>query len=101
MRVGAPKGGRVHWFLFHLNKDIFKHYILEYDYSQHSYLLYRKVKTSLYDMFVVIRTSKHCWRLSYVCASEKRYVYLSCKTSRECAYELYRIYRDMCDSVGH
>lgn len=93
MRVGAPKGGRVHWFLFQLHKDIKKHYQIDYVYTNHSYLLYRMQGRFIYDLFTIIRTSKKCFRVSYVCKSQRLFFYQSFKTSNEASYYVYRIYR--------
>lgn len=100
MRVGSPKGGRVHWFLFQLHKDIKKVYQIEYDYLQHSYMLYRLSGKTLFDIFTVIRTSRKCFRIIYVCKSQRLFFYQSFKTSAEAAYYVYRIYRLVESGVG-
>lgn len=67
---GAPKGGRVHWLIYRLSADFKRKYYVNYDYSKHSYLFLRNYggfslkKLRRSDMFIVVRTSKMCWRVT-------------------------------------
>lgn len=67
---GAPKGGRVHWLIYRLSGDFKRKYYISYDYSKHSYLFLRNYggfsfkKLRCTDMFIVVRTSKLCWRVT-------------------------------------
>lgn len=68
-KVGAPKGGRVHWLLINLPLYVRLNYWVNYDYPTHDYFLCRKCrKISLnnfrfMDLYIVKRTSRKCWRL--------------------------------------
>lgn len=62
---GAPKGGRVHWFLLFLDEEIARRYKLSYAYLYHRYRLTRYRKQTLVDEFIIVRTSLHCWRVVY------------------------------------
>lgn len=65
-KIGAPKGGRVHWLLWHLPSDFKAKYMLSYDYDKHNYVFYRMEGKRLYDVFIVFQSSKHYWRMTYV-----------------------------------
>lgn len=56
---------RVHWLLHHLNRDFKRIYTLKFDYSKHCYFFYRLKGRSILDSFIIVRTSKHCFRVSY------------------------------------
>lgn len=66
---GAPKGGRVHWLIYRLSVNFKRKYFTNYDYAKHSYLFLRNLggvslkKLRRSDMFIVVRTSKLCWRV--------------------------------------
>lgn len=68
-KVGAPKGGRVHWFLLNLPQYVVRNYWVYYDYPTHDYLLCRKCKHvslrsfNFMDIYIIKRTSRKCWRL--------------------------------------
>ena len=68
-KVGAPKGGRVHWFLYELPVYVRKNYFAFYNYAIHDYMLCRKCKKMsdnnfLYmDLYIVKRTSRKCWKV--------------------------------------
>lgn len=68
-KVGAPKGGRVHWFLLNLPPYVKKNYWVNYAYPNHDYFLCRRCKQvsmnnfRYMDMYIVKRTSRKCWRL--------------------------------------
>ena len=63
--TGAPKGGRVHWFLWCLDIRIRKRYVVSYDYATHNYALYRKNKQKLSSVVLVVRTCDRTFRLMY------------------------------------
>lgn len=64
-RVGAPKGGRVHWVLYDLSMYVRSTYTIKFRYECHDYVLYRIWKGKLIDVFIVKRTSKRCYRTLY------------------------------------
>lgn len=92
---------RVHWLLFHLSPGFKAKYKLIFDYKFHSYCFYRPVygHTSIkfIDLFVVVRTSKRCFRLMYVNRTTAWVTYESFKTSQACATYMER----MADSVNN
>ena len=57
-KVGAPKGGRVHWVLHELPTEFKGKYILAYQYKYHRYIFYRLDGRKLYDIFIVNRSKK-------------------------------------------
>ncbi len=68
-KVGAPKGGRVHWLILNLPLYVIRNYWISYDYTTHDYCIFRRCKqislnNFLYmDIYIVKRTSRKCWRL--------------------------------------
>ena len=42
-KVGAPKGGRVHWLLINLPLYVKKNYYVNYNYPYHDYCIHRKL----------------------------------------------------------
>lgn len=68
-KVGAPKGGRVHWLLLNLPLYVVRNYWACYDYTTHDYCIFRKCKQislnnfRYMDIYMVKRTSRKCWRL--------------------------------------
>lgn len=77
--------GRVHWFLWHLDKSIKRDYKIYFDYACHSYTLIRYSIRIPYDLFVVVRTSKRCFRVVYSCVRSNQMIYKSFSTSKLCA----------------
>ncbi len=59
---------RVHWLLWHLPAEFKANYRLIFDYAKHSYFFFRMIGNTkrIRDLFVVVRTSKHCFRVAYV-----------------------------------
>ena len=93
-RVGAPKGGRVHWLIYNLPADFKNSYIINYQYSLHQYVFYRMSGKFLYDCFIVKRTSRRYFRAVYinVCYNEVEFFgdYKSVKIAEK-MYDLYLI----------
>lgn len=89
--VGAPPGGRVHWLIYNLSAEFKRKYYTNYDYSKHSYLFLRKYdRVSLKslrrsDMFIVVRTSKKCWRVTAHYMSTGESCYASFRNSQAVA----------------
>ena len=92
--VGAPKGGRVHWLLWHLSSEFLKAYTLKYDYARHNYIFLRYFRRKLYDVFVVVQTSAHYWRFMYGNAKTGRYEHFGARSTRRVAEKMYEIYVD-------
>lgn len=92
MKAGAPKGGRVHWLQFELSGDFSRAYHLEYNYKYHNYHYARYRKRTLIDEFIVVRTSRKCYRVSYYNADYKHFQYFSARTCGECADKMIAIF---------
>lgn len=91
-RVGAPKGGRVHWILWNLPSDFKRAYILRFDYPLHRYIFYRLSGTRLYDFFVVDRTSKRYFRAVYVNVVRNDVEFFGHKKPSRIAEKMYDLY---------
>ena len=94
-KIGAPKGGRVHWLLWELNKEFKSKYLCSYDYALHRYCFYRMDGRShrLYDVFLVVRTSRRCFRVTYYNVHTNYSEYLSCTKPSMTAHRMYYIYK--------
>lgn len=90
-KVGAPKGGRVHWLLINLPLYVKKNYYVNYNYPYHDYCIHRKCKKiSTYnfaymDLYVVKRTSRKCWRLMAFNMETAQTIYRTFSKSAEVA----------------
>ena len=91
--IGVIMIGRVHWLLWHLEREFKQEYILSFDYATHSYLFYRMKKRQLYDVFVVVRTSKRCFRVMYANTRTNEIQYFSCLRSINTARRMWYIYK--------
>lgn len=87
--IGAPKGGRVHWLLWCLPPDFKRAYKLYFNYAYHRYCFYRLEKHEIIDVFIVNRTSAHCWRVMYVNTKTGDFQYFSNKYSRHIALRMW------------
>ena len=90
-KVGAPKGGRVHWLLLNLSDYTWHNYWVYYDYPTHDYLIARKVHHmslrtfNFMDIYIVKRTSRKCWRLMAFNMDTAQTVYRTFRKSCEVA----------------
>lgn len=91
--IGAPKGGRVHWLLWSLSPDFKYTYRIYYNYAFHRYCFYRIEKNNLHDIFIVNRTSAHCWRVMYVNTITGDFQYFSHKFSRPLSVWMWNIWK--------
>ena len=88
-KVGAPKGGRVHWFLYELPMYVRTNYFAFYNYAIHDYMLFRKCKKMsdnnfLYaDLFIVKRSSHKCWKVMAFNVETSQTEYRAFKRSTE------------------
>lgn len=89
---GAPPGLTVHWLEMELRLPFRKDYKLIYNPNHHYYHYVRHNKRTLVDEFIVIRTSKRCYRVMYFNANFKYFQYFSARNYRECAERMIRIY---------
>ena len=91
-RIGAPSGGRVHWMLFNLPNHFKRAYRLSYDYATHNYIFYRMNGYHLYDVFIVVQTSRHYWRVTYANTKNQVYEHFGYRNTRLLAEKMYEIY---------
>lgn len=84
---------RVHWLLWNLEKEFKGKYELSFDYSYHKYTFYRYRNKKLYDVFIVVRTSKKCFRVMYSNLRTHDMQYFSCFKSSHCARRMWYIYK--------
>lgn len=61
---GAPKYGLQHWFLWDLPSVVRKDYKIIYNANANNYMLIR-LFTKSPDYYIIVRTSRKCWRLTY------------------------------------
>lgn len=94
-KFGAPVGGRVHWFIHNLPNCIKRAYKIEFDYEYHNYYLVRKRKMLLRDCFIIVRTSRRCWRCMYYNSDYEYFEYLSAMSSKDLVCKIERIYIKM------
>ena len=87
---------RVHWLLFDLSTDFKGYYKLLFDYAKHSYLFYRTYcegrSNRLKEVFIVIRTSKRCYRLMYYNHYFNVFFQRSYRSACACALEMEYIF---------
>lgn len=86
-RAGAPKGGRVHWFLWNLPRDLKRAYTIRYDYSKHNYAMFRypngDERHKPIDIYIVIRTSRECFKITYYRYESNEFEQFSAPTSEK------------------
>lgn len=84
---------RVHWLLHNLSRDFKGAYRLCYNYASHNYMFYRMSGRKLYDIFIVQRTSKRCFRVMYCNTETEEFQYFSCWKSSHTAKRMWYIYK--------
>jgi hypothetical protein len=93
-KVGAPKGGRVHWLLWNLKAEFKRAYNCSYNYANHNYTFYRMTeKKQLCDIFIIKQTCESCWRCAYVNLQTHEYEFFSCPKSKHLALRMWLIYK--------
>lgn len=92
MRVGAPVGGRVHWFIWNLSRIIKEDYHIKFDYLYHNYKLERRNGRKIIDEFIIIRTSRRCWRCMYLHNDFKVFKYFTTHSSQEMCDNIFNTY---------
>ena len=85
--IGAPKGGRVHFFPLELSKRIREMYHVVYFYDKHNYLLIRK-RQKHFDLYLIMQTSSHCYRVMYFD-----------RLKEVCEYKSFKSYIDVIDYI--
>lgn len=88
-KVGAPRGGWVQWLLWHLPADFKGTYLYYFEtskqggsYARHNYVFYRMQGRKLYDIFIVVQTSRHYWHITYTNIPLKKYEYFGYRNTR-------------------
>jgi len=95
-KVGAPAGGRVHWLLWHLPGEFKRAYKLRFDYEYHNYHFTRySNRFTPIDEYIIVRTSRRCFRCMYFNYETTYFEYFSEETSKEMADHLMRFFKKM------
>ena len=86
-KAGAPKGGRVHWFLYNLPRELKAAYTIRYNYDKHNYALIRypngDERRKPIDLYIIIRTCRQCFRITYYNYERNDFEQFSAATSAE------------------
>ena len=93
-KVGAPPGGRVHWLLLNLPGEFKMKYELSYDYKKHNYVFCRHAGRKLYDVFIIMQTSRHYWTVSYVNCETQKYDHFGYRATRVIAEWMMKKYEE-------
>ncbi len=91
-KVGAPLGGRVHWVLWNLPVEFKRAYKLRFDYEYHNYNFVRYVGRVPIDQFIIIRTSRKCFRCMYYNFDTDYFEYFSEPTAEGIANRVVELY---------
>lgn len=89
-KVGAPGGYHDHWLDDELNGLFTRSYKLQV--NKHNYRYARYKKRTLIDEFLVVRTSKRCYRVIYFNADYNYFYYFSATNYRFCAQKMKGIF---------
>ena len=92
IKVGAPPGGRVHWLSDYLCGEFGKVYKRSYNYKYHNYRFVRYRKRTMVDEFLIVRTSKKCYRVIYYNDDFKFFLYFSARNYKACADKMIATY---------
>lgn len=91
-RIGAPMGGRVHWLLLFLSKRFLNAYRLRFDYEYHNYYFSRYDGRTVRDEFIVVRTSRSCFRVMYFNHVNTYFEYFSEPTAKRTAEHMEELF---------
>jgi hypothetical protein len=64
-KIGAPKGGRVHWLHLYAPAWLHREYSLDYAYANHCYRYTRIGKKARQDDYTVIHGKRRNWTVVY------------------------------------
>ena len=100
-KIGAPPGGWVQWLLWCLPTEFKGAYIYNYQcgkqegeyYARHNYTFYRMNGRKLYDVFIVVQTSRHYWHLTYANFERQEYTYFGDNKTARIARRMWYIYK--------
>lgn len=88
---------RVHWLLLDLSSDFKGYYKLLFDYAEHKYVFYRTYcnqrSPRLKEIYIVIRSSKRCYRLMYYNNYKNLFDCKNFRTVHECADYMHYLYK--------
>ncbi len=82
----------MHWLSDELCGEFGRAYQRTYNYRLHNYRFARYDKRTLIDEFLVVRTSKRCYRVIYFNAQFEFFEYFSASNYRQCADKMRTIY---------
>lgn len=91
MNIGSPCGYYVHWLAEALRGEFLKAYHCSCDRNNYRFSRYRK--RTLIDEFLIVRTSRKCYRVIYFNHDFNHYQYFSCRSYKDCAERMKSIYR--------
>lgn len=91
-KSGAPMGGRVHWLLMFLSKEFKRVHTLRFDYEYHNYHFTRYDKRTPIDEYIIVRTSRNCFRCTYFNFESTYFEYFSEPTAQLTAEHILRVY---------
>lgn len=101
-KVGAPAGGRVHWLIMFLPREFKLTYKLRFDYEYHNYHFSRcEGSRTPKDEFIIIRTSRSCFRCMYFNYENNYFEYFSEDTAREMAEHISNFLKKIKRSEAH
>ncbi len=93
---GAPFGGRVHSLIDYLPPAFNKQYEKIYNYKFKNYMFIRKggyLGRTVIDTFIIVRTSRRCYRVNYCNVNHLYFCTFSVKTPKELAERMYSIFK--------
>ncbi len=91
--VGAPPGLTMHWLQYELPVEFKKNYRVTYNQRYHHYRYARYKKRTLIDEFIVVRTSKKCYRVVYFNNDYLYFKYFSSRNYRDCARIMNNVFK--------
>lgn len=91
--VGAPKGGRLHWLLWELQIDFKQNYNKIWTDFSDNYCFYRLNGKKFKDLFIVVRTSRRCYRVSYINFETLEMQAFTCSKALHAARRMWYIFR--------
>lgn len=94
-KIGAPKGGRVHYLLLSLKPYVWNYgYAVSFKYENKDYCLVRKIKNTARAVFIIKKTSRSTYRLTYHNFLTKKTLYKSFNSAKKCAFFVNKFVKD-------
>ena len=85
-------GGRVHWLLLFLPRNFTRVYTLQFDYEYHNYHFVRYDARTPIDEYIIIRTSRNCFRCMYFNYKTTYFDYFSEQTAKHTADHIEQLF---------